>query len=52
VLAAKTKAVWEDALSTPGKSPPLPTTDEMLAFVEAATRASAGRRPTRASRAK
>jgi DNA-binding transcriptional MerR regulator len=45
VLAAKTKAVWEDALSTSGRSPPLPTTDEMLAFVEAAAKASGAMRP-------
>jgi DNA-binding transcriptional MerR regulator len=43
VIAAKTKAVWEDALSTPGRSAPLPTTQEMVALVEAASR-SAGRR--------
>jgi hypothetical protein len=40
VLAAKTKAVWEDALSAPGKAAPLPTTQEMIAFVEAASRAA------------
>jgi DNA-binding transcriptional MerR regulator len=38
LLAAKTKAVWEDALAAPGKPPPLPTTQEMIAFVEAASR--------------
>jgi DNA-binding transcriptional MerR regulator len=47
VLAAKTKAVWEDVLSAPGKSTPLPTTQEMIAFVDAASKASASisRRP-------
>jgi DNA-binding transcriptional MerR regulator len=37
VIAAKMKSVWEDALSLPGRSPPLPTTREMVALVVAAT---------------
>ena len=51
VLAAKTKAVWEDALRAPGKSTPLPATQDMIAFVKAASRAASKAASRAASRA-